>query len=758
MKKFTFLAAILFSHFLFADGSTTAHNISDTWFKPYLTVNKSPVCGATLKDLSQYFASSATGGFLDQPSFSKTLPLVEWGSATFAETAEVTLHGKKFIFGRKTDYFGGAAIQYQQLVIVPTDIKPTEEEYWKLYRETSFFLKDINSYHSLDLAEKDGVIYLIAQEKALEDKYQIFEFDRNLEPNLICEAQLGSPQALTENKSVENVLGILNVVTEIIGPEGDCGSMHAQSGHVQFMNKAFADALARPWAIISGPANGTLNENLQLWSIGGLWEHKLYQRFKKLYPLAQSELERFYIEKVGLEKNAAKKLAVDNLSSALESGFAFSRSQSPNYSRVRAAILDGEAIEKITLALDSSENDPKNSSDFLFIAVERPEVVALLLAKGWDPNVTNAFGKTPLMEAAQYDAVDAAKLLLKSGAITEATTHYPADHCAYQLSTTGMTALHYAVRYSSKQFIDLLIDNGAPIYFKDSRNYRAGFTPFDYLTRFGGEVSYDGKTNGLSWGQKNINLNPAEIIQLRQRMLIDTGELVGIAQKENLRGEADYATGKLVPAYGAFKRAEAANPESIRVQTNLSLAAMKLGKAGEAAKYASAVMSAKNASVHEQAAAYFNMGLICKNNSSVNYDEYYCREIAGDYFLTAYEIEPSASREKVIYDFFEKSQKDFSVCRTEKIMGKNLSWIYRGGEHSYLLVRSMQDPDLTQIYFRNQGKIFPIKIRESKTVNLTNGARILRIKTDGSLRNERVEFGQFACLYGQEEAVQSRSQ
>src|SRR5262249_20858327 len=86
---------------------------------------------------------------------------------------------------------------------------------------------------------------------------------------------------------------------------------------------------------------------------------------------------------------------------------------------------------------------------------------------------------------------------VKYGADTERATTRPFDTCNYTITTHGVTVLHYAVRYASKDFIAWLVAIGAVTSVRDSN----GYTAFDYLTKFGGFLGYQ-QTAETSYGKR----------------------------------------------------------------------------------------------------------------------------------------------------------------------------------------------------------------------------------------------------------------
>jgi len=121
------------------------------------------------------------------------------------------------------------------------------------------------------------------------------------------------------------------------------------------------------------------------------------------------------------------------------------------------------------------------------VAVVHPQALAFLLDHGGDANRSTDRGKTPLMAAAQYDRIDAARLLLANGAKVDAATWHADDYEA--LRHDGRTALMYAAAYASWPVIQLLLDQGADPYAADSKGRRA----IDYLLGYGPDVAANRK-------------------------------------------------------------------------------------------------------------------------------------------------------------------------------------------------------------------------------------------------------------------------
>ena len=278
-------------------------------------------------------------------------------------------------------------------------------------------------------------------------------------------------------------------------------------------------------------------------------------------------------------------------------------------------MLDGMSAEELkNYPINMYTSYVDGADSLLTFAIGQPHLLKVLLDKGLDPNQQNAFGKTPLMYAAQFNDFSAAKMLLERGAQTELATIAPEDTCEYTLRVTNVSALHYAVRYSSQRVIKLLLDHGAPTYMADSE----GRTPYDYLVTFGGSDSI-GKQRNISYGDANPHFTEKTRRELRLALLPpDKDKKMTLARREILAAEQSYGEGKLQDALQALKRVLAADPENERALSDLSIVALKLGRLGESAEASTKVIK-KAKSVAEKANAHFNLGLACKKAGNVAY-------------------------------------------------------------------------------------------------------------------------------------------
>ena len=110
------------------------------------------------------------------------------------------------------------------------------------------------------------------------------------------------------------------------------------------------------------------------------------------------------------------------------------------------------------------------------------EAVDILLKAGADPNISSASGETPLLAAALGGYVEIGKLLIEKGAnINSQTSKGTTD--LFDGTTPpvcGETLLHFASAYGHKDFLNLLLENGADKNIMD----QAGQKPIHWATRY----------------------------------------------------------------------------------------------------------------------------------------------------------------------------------------------------------------------------------------------------------------------------------
>jgi hypothetical protein len=148
---------------------------------------------------------------------------------------------------------------------------------------------------------------------------------------------------------------------------------------------------------------------------------------------------------------------------------------------IRPAILAGASKDDIAslIAAGAMLGERANNDRFsgaiepaLFFALDRPEIMRLLIENGANVDEANAAGKTALMYAARLNRYDALDLLLKANAAVNSVTtgNPPFGELAdiYAISRFHRSALMYAAENASARLIDRLIDAGADVRAMDS--------------------------------------------------------------------------------------------------------------------------------------------------------------------------------------------------------------------------------------------------------------------------------------------------
>lgn len=110
------------------------------------------------------------------------------------------------------------------------------------------------------------------------------------------------------------------------------------------------------------------------------------------------------------------------------------------------------------------------------VAVAHAHSVELLLKHGLDVNVTNDFGKTMLMYAAQLNRPDIVRLLLKHGARVGLKTRQASD-CGMVVEG-GRDALSYAAENAGTEVMRLLVEAGAETADLDKLRERFAANPY----------------------------------------------------------------------------------------------------------------------------------------------------------------------------------------------------------------------------------------------------------------------------------------
>jgi hypothetical protein len=528
----------------------------------------------------------------------------------------------------------------------------SRDESWSVYQDKR------GAYYIVGISDDHLLAYRIADPKNW---------------HVTCDVSLVPTDEFLTESSVAPAVGALSdleLATEKLtgGGGGSCGSMRTPDRWVQTMHHALLEAVYRPWASKSLGEPGSENtygdydrdfENLLQWSFSGLYEYNALSAYRKQFEVTSRQLARYYEEVLQWPAEKARFYADLNVKNAISQGIGFylyDRDIDADEQKLRQAILWRRPVSDISaLITDAIKAGPNKAQEsILNVAVTYPDALRILLDKGADPNAANAFGKTPLMYAAQYDQYEAAQLLLSHGADPNAATTWAEDTCNYALHTARMTPLHYAVRYGSAQLVRLLLLNGAVTYRHTEVLYSsAAEFPLDWLRKY----------TAADRADRNPNLSDSDRSALETLLRVpDEAERASISKKLTFQAEAENGAGKTESAYRDLANALAAKPDNHRALTDLPLIALKAGQLGEALEAANAIIVAENPPT-EKAAAWFNRGLACEQKTKpvIGYNgKYYCMDSLVFPFLMAWKLQPSDARAHKIEALFDGAH--FPVC------------------------------------------------------------------------------------------------
>ena len=129
--------------------------------------------------------------------------------------------------------------------------------------------------------------------------------------------------------------------------------------------------------------------------------------------------------------------------------------------------------------------EPENYQRLLEYTIAYPRTLAKIITRGKQENdfnidQGNAFGKTPLMLAAQYGYLESVKLLLENGANINAQTNDTDCRNEYDdqcIRNGKRSALMYAAQEGQYAVVKYLLEQGADVLLKDSE----GNTAYQYM-------------------------------------------------------------------------------------------------------------------------------------------------------------------------------------------------------------------------------------------------------------------------------------
>jgi len=646
-----------------------AWDLQHAWFRPTLKIDHDALCPSLLQDVQQIFESSRDlGEAIAQPGALRGFVLIRpWDpvelsadtaissfGANFYPLNIVEPDGSKFLIEYHTNPgCGGACESYwvsaarQPPVAGPKTDPDADDagsgaaEGWNLLRSES------------------GAHYFVG---VVDEELHAYSLEKLSRAELSCRISL-APDVLGDeaDPDVRAVLPALNTLHDAVRGmtrgAGNCGTMRTASRWNAEIEDAMHRALYRPWSLAMVGAYPSENsygdysrieEQLKLWSLGGVLEHEAFDRYTRELDRTTETLGRFYQNKYRWSAGQSRSNAYAALTDAISHGIGFYMYEpypARNEAELRKAILAHRPMAEIRALAVTKET----SSRVLDAAIRYPNALQYLLGAGADPNWQNDFGKTALMYAAQYDQDESARILLAHDADPNAATIRPPGDCTYTLTTTGMTPLHYAVRYASAKLVRRLLAAGALTFNQAQRDYEEepGY-PLDWLKRYGGHDA----------SERNPNLSEAEVTSLAALLQVPSGaERKSLSTDLARRAEADYAAGHSEKAYRGLMAALSANPDNETAMADLQLVALRTGRRGLSLEIGHRLLELLRDPPLE-GNVWFNIGLACDGVQYVNYGgQYYCTDDPVQPFLTAWRLGPSDARAGKLRDLLTASTK-----------------------------------------------------------------------------------------------------
>lgn len=739
---------VLFS--LLVPLTVTAVDISKSWFQPVLQVDEAPICRSMLRQTKAFFSGKSDS--VVPLSLKPYRPHVWHG---YPRSVQIN-DSKLYLFSYVHNDCGGACSTYQLLASsTPFPDRRMENEFYQ-----SFIQKAAPAASRYQfLSSEDGGYYVFIPGEAID---QIHRLEEDASWTKICSVR--KVPVLDDIKKIDvdfhtmqaSLTNLKNLVQKLRGGVGEsCGSMRTHERWSERMNSEFQKLLYMPrqkgikdrFDIQKDSSYDHDIKNLELWSLKGLSEFEALNAYLDSLKDTIIELSDFYKKHFQWEEKAALAVADYALKYAISSGIRFYGYQpfkSQEEIELRRSILHRLPLDNIKLIDISSVKKPSKTKawndvneSLLSIAVTYPEALEYLLKQGLDPNAKNIFDKTPLMYAAQHNGYKAAKLLIDAGATINTGTIIPNDECNYNLKTSNMSALHYAVRYSGKDLIDLLVGNGASKYSNardDSVYPSAIWHPIDWLKKY-----------------ENENLTEVDLVELASTLsLAGSDEREALAKSLNVQGEKHYSEKNYSFAYEKFNEAIQVDTENIRALNNLALTSLKLGDKKRSLQASTKVIRSNNATPKQKASAFFNTGLACEASGTygLRFDgKRYCKKNTLESFIDSYQSFPTKSRASAIVDRFDKRDMNEFAC---KAFDSNFEAVYKRGDFFFFLHKHTLDREIfgTERLFSKvdsfdiQRKEFTLALKN--TVDLKNGLQVSKYKSNISI-GESFAFEEGTC-------------
>jgi hypothetical protein len=654
-------------------------------FQPYATIDQDPACAAMVESARRNFLSdvSSRSAVIPAKKIQNLVMLPNTGlNPVYVGEIEGS-HGRsarrydlstsvrpRFLFLVDTPGCGGGCERMDAVISAAPDasgpIRTDTMLEWNIYRAGE-------AYYLLGYDEDRQTLYRLSDER----------------PAPVCQVVLNIPrEKLLERPAVKPVADVVdryaNAVLRIQGGDGNCGSLRTRGRLRNNLRNSFNELFYRPWALTAG---AVVPVEFRAWSLQGIAEFEAFAAEERAFADAQRALADLYTVDFKLSATEGQRLAGSALRSAAATGFSFPKvdyesrtDRNPEFfaynspfpegsdARLRRAILERRPISeisKIETTLEIIDGGVAGES-ILNVAVRYPEALAWLLEHGANPNVSNAFGKTPLMYAAQFGELRSVELLLDHGAYANATTKEPGDSCYYTFSNHGLGALHYAARFAGAPVIRRLVTAGAFPFLAAARK---PVYPLDSLQEYG-DADRVSALNGDERAALVLDLTP-----------VDKAARETLAARLAQRGAQLYRAGKMEAAYQAARDATLAADPSAAALADYALIALRAGHVLDSLIASRSVIDTTQDS-KLRAAGWFNLALACEQRERAPLDPTYryCGIDVLLMFLEAWSEAPTPARARKFVEVLDARRPH---CRANAPDGTH---------EDYFLVRSSAEP------------------------------------------------------------------
>lgn len=276
-----------------------------------------------------------------------------------------------------------------------------------------------------------------------------------------------------------------------------------------------------------------LKSYFRYWAYQSIGNFRLYKAFWQEYNNAIEPLEKYFESNFNFDKGSniyytsnalneflnwavgetkiykdisplAKIISNKNYSVSYIQDFIFSNNPSQDDLTIalQAALLNQREKEILELLIRFGTRIDEGYESAIFYALENYENTNFLIQNGANVNQANAFGKTPLFYAIEFNRLDIIKLLLDNGANVNqkyinnneklalsanigSNTPYFITFCA--LKHTSKNVLMHAAAYGNVEILKLLISKGANFNAVDD----LGFNALDFALSAGKKENAD---------------------------------------------------------------------------------------------------------------------------------------------------------------------------------------------------------------------------------------------------------------------------